>query len=359
MAHLPARGYDARGGRSRFTAGPLLRREVHAIAPALLRPAHGRFGPLDQEVAVLAGAALGDADRDGDLGAAHGARHVGPEDGAAHPLRDPRGRGERHSGNDQQELVAAVAHDGVADAQRARERLPDRPQHVVADGVTARIVQPLQPVDVDRRQRQDLEDVAPRRGHLGDHVVEAGGAEGARHRVQPRQAGEPGHLEVGAAHGRHQGEVRFVLRREAIGIRVAGAERADAAAGVAQRHAEEGPHRLLPVPPHHEARVARSVPGAQDPAVLGDPPEQPLPQPELEVRVGVEGRARAAPTSRRVRLASSSQMLAFEVAQRAAVRAATRCSISSSVWGSSSSFARQSSASVCSSVIMLARESSF
>jgi hypothetical protein len=51
------------------------------------------------------------------------------------------------------ELVAAEARDGVARANRSRHGPSDFSQHVVADGVTERVVDVLHRIDIDEDQR--------------------------------------------------------------------------------------------------------------------------------------------------------------------------------------------------------------
>ena len=84
-------------------------------------------------------------------------------------------------GEDQHELLAAVAADHVARPQVRAERLGDAAQHDVAGGVAVGVVDGLEVVDVDERDRQRA-------------LVAAGaldlGEQGGQQRAAVRDAGQ-------------------------------------------------------------------------------------------------------------------------------------------------------------------------
>jgi hypothetical protein len=91
-----------------------------------------------------------DPDRDTDGGSVLGARL----ERAGDPLGEDRGARRRLLRREHAELVAADADGGVDRAQVRPQRLRDRDQRRVARGVAARVVQPLEPVDVEQQQRE-------------------------------------------------------------------------------------------------------------------------------------------------------------------------------------------------------------
>ena len=95
----------------------------------------------------------------------HGERH---RERRQHALRDHRSLGAGVVALDQDgELVAADAGDGVADAHARAQPLADRHEQVVAGVVTEAVVHGLEVVEVDEQHRHRL--VAP----LLERVVEA------------------------------------------------------------------------------------------------------------------------------------------------------------------------------------------
>ena len=153
-------GPGAAGGRDRGArdAGVVvgLREDVGLVASERLGRVHRGVGVADERVHAQLGAGpAGDADRDRDrdLRAA-----VDREALALHGRAQLLGqRGaflDAGLGQDEHELLAAVAADEVGCAQAGRDRLGDAAQDDVADGVAVRVVDGLEVVDVDERDRQ-------------------------------------------------------------------------------------------------------------------------------------------------------------------------------------------------------------
>ena len=160
VALLDRRGQrlDGRGG----AAARLQQRKLtlnlrvshgHAALAGALGEHQRAVGLLEQPVRVEAFVPGGDADR------------ALAADRVAAALGDV-GRGLLvGAGEQQHELVAAVAGDLVVRAQLALQRLGDPPQQLVAGGVPARVVDALEVVEVeDHRAERRL--VAPRAGDL-------------------------------------------------------------------------------------------------------------------------------------------------------------------------------------------------
>ncbi len=101
-------------------------------------------------------------------------------------------------GEDDRELVPTQPREGVRrpqSFQRLREALHDSPQQVVADAVTVGVVDLLEVVQVDQRQREAVAVLGPR---TGEQPVDLG--------VERAPVGDPGEL-VGAGHLADRGEL--------------------------------------------------------------------------------------------------------------------------------------------------------
>src|SRR5690606_25119419 len=129
--------------------------DLDAIPPALLRAVQRDIRALDQIRHVLARAPLRDADRDAEeQGQAVADVERALADALAHALADlPRapGIGLRQHGD---ELLAAVAHEQVATADRAAQPARDLREHHIADAVAVLVVDRLEVIDIDERERQ-------------------------------------------------------------------------------------------------------------------------------------------------------------------------------------------------------------
>ena len=86
------------------------------------------------------------------------------------PAQRRRRRLQRRPGQQHDELVAAVAGHHVRATQRVADRARDHPQHVVAVGVGHAVVDALEAVQVDQRDREWL--VADLRGQLREALVQ-------------------------------------------------------------------------------------------------------------------------------------------------------------------------------------------
>ena len=119
--------------------------------PALLGLVHGDVGALHEHVDVLAVLGVGgDADAGAELQAHAGDVEV-LGDGAPHGGRDRDAGGRRlDRAQEDRELVAAQARDGVVLAQQAREALADLAQHLVAVVVAEGVVDLLEAVEVEQ-----------------------------------------------------------------------------------------------------------------------------------------------------------------------------------------------------------------
>ena len=137
LADLDGAGPAGGGDRRSRDAGVLVRlgEDVRLVAPERLRRVHRRVGVAHEGVARQARAgSTGDPDRDRDrqLGVAVDGEALAGDDraellGQDGPLFDVR------LGEDQHELLAAVAADHVGRAEVRLDHLRDAPQHDVAD----------------------------------------------------------------------------------------------------------------------------------------------------------------------------------------------------------------------------------
>ena len=141
---------------SRHGAVVLARVELD-LAPALLRQVHGDVGTLQQRglvVAVLGSERDAGARGDGEHEPVHPERagHLAVEvvHDADRLLRPS------HVGNDQRELVAAEAGDRGAARHRSHQALGHHLQQVITDGVTERVVDLLEAIDVEEDDGHSL-----------------------------------------------------------------------------------------------------------------------------------------------------------------------------------------------------------
>ena len=171
--------------------------ELHAVAPAALRRAEGGVGRADEvvdAVGPLGGAR--DPDADGH-DAAGGVRERERLDDAAQALGGERGRLERLLGQQDEELLAAVAVDRVAAADGVGERRAHAAQQGVALEVAGAVVVALEAVDVEERDAPAVA-VALRAGAhrlevLGEAVAVAQTGERVLARLTVQPAVERGH----------------------------------------------------------------------------------------------------------------------------------------------------------------------
>jgi hypothetical protein len=128
--------------------------EAECPAPLELRPVEGEVGALEQAIRV---GAVARRHRDADAGA-DGEQlpldHVGAADQVDDAARQDPGLLEvRYAALDHDELVSADARDGIAGTERGAEALGDLGQKGIADRVTQRVVDGLEPVEVHQEHR--------------------------------------------------------------------------------------------------------------------------------------------------------------------------------------------------------------
>ena len=181
----------------------------------LLGLVHGDVGALHEHVDVLA--VLGEG-RDADAGAelqAHAGDVEVLGDGAPDGGRDGDAGGRRlDRAQEDRELVAAEARDGVVLAQQAREALADLAQHLVAVVVAEGVVDLLEAIEVEQHHR----DAGPGAPGARDRVLGARAEEDAvgqtGQRVVQGEALGDERLAAGALDGDHgQGQQRQQHRR--------------------------------------------------------------------------------------------------------------------------------------------------
>ena len=150
-------------------------------------------------------------------------------------------------GDDQRELVAAVAGGDVVGADAAAQRGADAAQHLVAGQVAVLLVDLLEVVEVDQHERGRLGGAAGGALDLAPELlVQRGVVEAAGERVGLRRAGEVG-VGAGVAAGdagqlRERLQHREVLGADAVRALPADAEHAAQLAVPAERHRERRAH---------------------------------------------------------------------------------------------------------------------
>ena len=146
--------------------------EVVSGQAAILGHVHREVGVPDQGVRAV----RRPAHRDPDARLGHDRvavdldrhRQIGQD-----PLDDgDHGLGCRRVHEQDGELVAAVARDGIRDPDRARETLGDHAQELVAPVVAERIVDLLEPVEIQEQDRVLLAGPRARQERMGDAVAE-------------------------------------------------------------------------------------------------------------------------------------------------------------------------------------------
>jgi len=165
-----------------------VQREV--VAPAALGLVHGCVGVLED---LGGGAAVARPDRDADRGADPELGAVDHQRGVQR-LEDPGTRRARRVGSetgaDQHELVAAKAREQVAAARDRADPLGDLAQHPVAGGVSERVVDELELVEIDV-QRRDRATVTCRACELASQLLlDARPVREAGQRVVEREVGQ-------------------------------------------------------------------------------------------------------------------------------------------------------------------------
>ena len=130
--------------------------DVRLVPAERLRRVHRRVGVADQRVGPEQPAAAAgdpDGDRDADLLAGLDREPLAGDE-VAELLGEDRALLDVRLGQQEHELLAAVAADGVRASEVVLDRLGDAAQDDVAGGVAVRVVDRLEVVDVDEGDRQ-------------------------------------------------------------------------------------------------------------------------------------------------------------------------------------------------------------
>src|SRR5947207_561064 len=136
---------------------PLLDRNLNAVPGELLRAIHRRVGLADQPFGgqrMLR--TVGHADADGESDPEILAREHVVHDSPANAFGDQQRARKRRLRQDDDELVAAVPAGNVGLAQDRAEHLPHLGERLASHQMPERVVDVLEPVDVDEKDRDPL-----------------------------------------------------------------------------------------------------------------------------------------------------------------------------------------------------------
>ncbi len=145
---------------------------VAAVAARFLGGVQGGIGPLDDRFLVLVAHDLGGADADGDLEFSAGNFEVGVGNRLAQARQGPLDLADRGAVEDHGKFLAAVAGDGIALAQDPPQDAAGAAEDLVARLVAVGVVEPLELVQVDHGQREDLSRAVEIGQALGDVGLE-------------------------------------------------------------------------------------------------------------------------------------------------------------------------------------------